>query len=323
MGGLLVREAVQVTYPKMGEKASDHINKIVTLGTPHQGISFQFLQDWIKLDAEHELEHFNPTFQADKEPKQRKGKYKGKKNEAAYIYFKDYFPLERLLTVVGTNYRSYSVGVSSWLNRIFAVAGEGGPAYNRSDGLVKQTYAQIPGAPRTFVHKCHGGHDSLVTSREAYEIATRFFFGNVRARLRLLSANVKRGGDWFGKSEYFFGVAIKPRHVDFELFHQSPEAENCYGPFRTTDLADSKVEFHWADPARRLIWEGYLDTSKLRPDPERGNVTDMVLRLDVYVGERDTYGSAFRTMSFSGSSTTSAPSSTSPCGSTGTRGSSS
>ena len=39
MGGLIVREAVQRTYPK-GE-AAKHINKIVTLGTPHQGIAFQ------------------------------------------------------------------------------------------------------------------------------------------------------------------------------------------------------------------------------------------------------------------------------------------
>jgi hypothetical protein len=293
MGGLLVREAVQVTYPKIGEKASDHINKIVTLGTPHQGISFQFLQDWIKLDAEHELEHFNPAFQRDEERDRRKGTYKDKKNEAAFIYFKDHFPLDRLLTVVGTNYRSYAVGVSSWLNRIFSVAGEGGPTYNRSDGLVKQEYAQIPGAVRTFVHKCHGGHDSLVTSREAYEIATRFFFGNVRARLRMISANVKRGGDWFGKSEYFFGVSIKPRHVDFELFHQSPEAENCYGPFHTADLSDAAAAFGWADPSGRLIWEGYLDTSKILPDRERGDIRDMVLRLDVYVGERDTYGVGF------------------------------
>ena len=179
------------------------------------------------------------------------------------------------------------------MNRMFSVAGEGGTAYNRSDGLVKQAYAQVPGAPRTFVHKCHGGHDSLVTSREAYEIATRFFFGNVRARLRLLTAKIERGGDWFGKSEYFFGVTIKPRQVDFELFHQSAEAENCYGPFSTNDLSDSGVDFDWADPARRLIWEGWLDTSKLAPDADRGGIVDMVLRIDVYVGERDVYGVGF------------------------------
>ena len=293
MGGLLVREAIQVTYPEANQQASDHINKVVTLGTPHQGIAFQFLQEWIKLDAEQELEHFNPAFQKDEQRKNRKGTYKKKKNEAAFVYFKDHFPLDRLLAVVGTNYRTYSVNPSSWMNRLFSVVGEGGPAYNRSDGLVKQVYAQIPGAHRTFVHKCHGGHDSLVTSREAYEIATRFFFGNVRARLCLVTAKIERGGDWFGKSEYFFGVAVKPRQVDFELFHQSPEAENCYGPFSKEDLTDSRIDFDWANPETRLIWEGWLDASKLAPDPDRGGIVDMVLRIDVYVGERDTYGVGF------------------------------
>jgi hypothetical protein len=293
MGGLLVREAIQVTYPDAGERAADHINKVVTLGTPHQGISFQFLRDWIRLDAEHELEHFNPAFQRDEGRRTRHGRYKNRKNPAAFIYFKDHFPLDRLLAVVGTNYRSYSVGVSSWLNRVVSVSGEGGPTYNRSDGLVKQSYAQIPGAPRTFVHKCHGGHDSLVTSREAYEIATRFFFGNIRARLHLVKAMVERGGDWFGKSEFFFGVTIKPRKVDFELFHQSPEAENCFGPFSTRDLSDTGVDFDWTDPATRLIWEGWLDASKLTHDESRGGIVDMVLRADFYVGERDAYGLGF------------------------------
>jgi hypothetical protein len=294
MGGLLVREAVQVTYPQMKHQASDHINKIVTLGTPHQGISFQFLQEWIKLEAQEELEHFSPAFQKDEvTTKNRKRGAKHKKNEAAFVYLKDHFPLDRLLTVVGTNYRTYSVGVASWMNRLFSVAGEGGPAYNRSDGLVKQAYAQVPGAYRTFVHKCHGGQDSLVTSREAYEIATRFFFGNLRARLRLVAAKIERGGDWFGKSEYFFGVSVKPRQVDFELFHQSPEAENCYGPFSTEDLVDANVDFNWVDPSTRLIWEGFLDASKLGPDPDRGGIVDMVLRIDIYVGERDKYGVGF------------------------------
>jgi hypothetical protein len=127
---------------------------------------------------------------------------------------------------------------------------EFGMNYNRSDGLVKQAYAQLQVAPRTFVHKCHGGPDSLVTSREAFEIGTRFFFGNVRARLRLVSAQVHRGKDLFGKSECFFRVSIKPRRVGFDLFHQSPEAENCYGPFSQVDLNDPEPGFGWLDPTR-------------------------------------------------------------------------
>lgn len=279
MGGLLVREAVQSTYPK--GKAADFINKIVTLGTPHQGISFQFLKDWIKIDAEKELEHFNPEFQQDDQI------------STSAVRFKDFFPLDRLLTIVGTNFRSYDVGIASRLNRLASVKGEFGPNYNRSDGLVKQALAQIPGAPRTFVHKCHGGFDSLVTSRESFEIATRFFFGNTRARLSLAKAKITRGKDFFGRSEFFFGVSIKPRRVDFDLFHQSVEAENCYGPFRKEDLSDKEkdVTFFWAGK-NRLIWEGYLDTSKILEDKSTTS-KDMVLRLDIYVGERDLFGVGF------------------------------
>jgi PGAP1-like protein len=289
MGGLIVREAVQKTYPKKGRAAGDYINKIVTLGTPHRGISFQILKSWIPpiLATEEELEAFSPDFQKDKD------------RQESYVNFNKYFDPRRLLTVVGTNYKSYSVGVSSFANRLFSVSDEYGPNYNRSDGLVKQISAQIPGSPRTFVHKCHGGFDSLVTARESFEIATRFFFGNIHARLRLVKGKVLRGKDFFGKSEFFFGVSIKPRKVDFDLFHQSTEAENCYGPFSKED-ADGNVNFSekqnelafpWADD-QKLIWEGNLDTSQVIPDPST-SVRDLVLRLDFYVGERDLFGLGF------------------------------
>jgi hypothetical protein len=287
MGGLIVREAIQRTYPAAGRRADDYINKVVTLGTPHQGISFQILDNWIPLEAGDDLKHFNPDFQ------------KNPEKPGAFVHFHEHFDLRNLLTVVGTNYRSYGVAVASWANRLFSAQDEYGPNYNRSDGLVKQKNAQIPGAPRTFVHKCHGGFDSLVTSREAFEIASRFFFGNVCARLRMLEAKVTRGKDFFGKSEFFFGVSIKPRRVDFELFHQSSEAENCYGPFSAED-GDGNVDFReesrklafaWADD-RKLIWEGVFDTSKVIPDPST-NQRDMVFRLDFYVGERDLFGVGF------------------------------
>jgi hypothetical protein len=287
MGGLIVREAMQRSYPESGRSADDYINKVVTLGTPHRGIAFQVLSHWIGIEAKAELECFSPEFQEDPA------------NPVAYAKLGDHFDARRFLSVIGTNYKAYGVKVSTWANRLFSVAGEFGPSYNRSDGLVKQTYAQIPGAPRTFVHKCHGGDDSLVTSREAFEISTRFFFGNLRVRLRMIDGRVTRGKDFFGKSEFFFGVSVKPRRVDFDLFHQSVEAENCYGPFTATDDAGDvnfsepleKLAFAWAD-AERLIWEGYLDTSQVMPDPSTG-VRDMVFRLDFYVGERDLFGIGF------------------------------
>ncbi len=281
MGGLIVREAIQLIYPSQGRKADDYINKIVTLGTPHQGVTVQLLKDWIHIDAEEELEHFSPRFQGDS------------KNKGAFANFKKHFPLNRLLTIVGTNYRTYNIAPSSWAQRLLSVPGEYGLNYNRSDGLVQQTYAQIPGAPRAFVHKCHGGFDSLVTARESFEIATRFFFGNVRARLRLQNAKITRGKDLFGKSEFYLGVSIKPRKVDFELFHQSAEAENCYGPFLEDDLTDDPT-FPWADGnnGKRVIWEGYLNTIPILEDPTK-IIKDMVLRLDFYVGERDLLGVGF------------------------------
>lgn len=283
MGGLIVRHAIQSeghgfrsAHRIDGATADESINKIVTLGTPHQGISFQVLQDlgWLPfLEAGKELEQFNPNKQEER--------------DTGFNNFKQHFPLDRLLTVVGTNYRTYNIPAATVMNRLFSVAGEYGPTYNRSDGLVKQTSAQIPGAPRTFVHKSHGGPDSLITARESFEVATRFFFGDLRARIRLVSAqiNPRKTQDFIGKSEFFLGISIKPRDLDFELFHQSKEAENCYGPFSQLDLSDRETTtFDWAGPDR-LIWEGYLLSNSQK--------TDVVMRLEFYVGERDVFGIGF------------------------------
>ncbi len=247
---------------------------------------FQGIRDWKFVEAQDELERFNPKAQAKRD------------NPWAFVNFERHFPPRRLLTVVGTNYRSYATQAATRLNRLFSTPHEYGWNYNRSDGLVKQTSAQMPGAPRTFVHKCHGGDDSIVTARESFEVATRFFHGDAYARVNLLSAQVKRGFDWIGKSEIFFGMSVKPRRVDFDLFHQSAEAENCYGPFRTKDLSDdlsASEGFGWAGPDR-LIWEGWFDTARINPAaPKPGGVgrRDLVMRLDFYVGERDLFGMGF------------------------------
>ena len=287
MGGLIVREAVQVTLPRLGRRAEDCINKIVTLGTPHKGISFQGLRDWKIVDADEELERFNPAAQADPA------------NQWSWVNVAKFFPPARVLCVVGTNYRTYGTRVATGLNRLFSAPQEYGWTYNRSDGLVKQSAAELPGAPRTFIHKCHGGPDSVITARESFEVATRFFHGDVRARVNLIAAQVKRGLDRFGKSEIFFGMSVKPRRVDFDLFHQSAEAENCYGPFRSPDLTDAPGAgggFDWAGPDR-LIYEGWFDTARITPHGrERVSASerrDLVLRLDFYVGERDRLGIGF------------------------------
>jgi hypothetical protein len=291
MGGLVLREALRQLDASEAGSAARLIHRIVTLGTPHRGIAFQRIPGWVlehlpKVEkAADELAAFDPS-------------------STEFLRVADWFPIERILTVVGTNYRTYGTAVASLANRLASLLDEGSLQYNRSDGLVKQASAQLPGAPRTFVHKCHGGQDSLVTSREAYEIAMRFFHGTHRVRLWLDQAKVLRGRDWFGRSEFYLGVSIKPRYVDFELFHQSPEAENCYGPFHEPDLSDGPPALAdelskplaasgdrttgWAGP-NRLIWEGWIDADA-KPDAD---APGLVFRLDVYVGERDTRGVGF------------------------------
>ena len=135
MGGLIVREAIQGSYPQTKRRADDYINKVVTLGTPHQGISFQVLSHWIGIDASDELDHFSPDFQAERKAP----------NPLSFRASSRALRPAAVPDCVGTNYRTYGVRASSWANRLFSVADEFGPNYNRSDGLVKQQSAQIPG----------------------------------------------------------------------------------------------------------------------------------------------------------------------------------
>ena len=291
MGGLVVRAGLRHLHERAPGSAATAVHRIVTLGTPHRGIAFQWVpRSLLALlpTVEHaadEIAAFDPR-------------------STAFTEVASWFPVRRMLTVVGTNYRSYGATQATLANGLASFLDTGRTGSNRSDGLVQQASAQLPGAPRTFVHKCHGGPDSLVTSREAYEIAMRFFHATHAVRLWLDHAEVRRGGSWFGRSEYYFGVSIKPRYVDFELFHQSPEAENCYGPFvrpgLDDELADLATELSgplaaagdrttgWAGPDR-LIWEGWMDEGR-RPV---GFADDLVFRLDVYVGERDRVGRGF------------------------------
>lgn len=291
MGGLVVREALRAMQAERDGSAASMVHRIVTLGTPHRGIAFQRMPHWLleslpmAREGSAELASFSPE-------------------GTDFLEVEKCFPVERILTVVGTDYRSYGVSAASLANRLSSLLDERSLTTNRSDGLVKHSAAQLPGAPRTFVHKSHGGTDSLVTSREAYEITMRFLHGTHRVRLWLDQAKIERGKDWFGKSEFYFGVSIKPRYVDFELFHQSPEAENCYGPFSKADLTGGPPDLEnelrkplaapgdattgWAAPDR-LIWEGWVDASQ-KPDPK---APGMVFRLDIYVGERDSRGIGF------------------------------
>lgn len=95
MGGLIVRQAMQVSYPHTKRAAADHINKVVTLGTPHRGIAFQVFSDlgWLPADAVDELRAFSFERQDDPE------------FDLSFKNFPKSFPAERFLTVAGTNFQ--------------------------------------------------------------------------------------------------------------------------------------------------------------------------------------------------------------------------
>ena len=250
----------------------------MTLGTPHRGITFQIAPGGQvdPLDAGEELEHSIPSFK--RGPDQ---------SSSPTSSFGEHFPLDRLLTVVGTNYRTYGVRAASWLNRLFSVGGEFGPNYNRSDGLVKQTSAQIDGAPRTFVHKCHGGFDSLVTARESFEVATRFFFGNVRVRLRLVDRRGQARRRFLRQERVLLRGLDQAARRRLRAVPSEQGGRELLRPVRHggPDRIRSPA-FGWAGPRRR-IWEGYLNAAHSMTG------TDLVLRAEFYVGERDLFGVGF------------------------------
>lgn len=312
MGGLVTRECIFALDTSEKGSAKQKVHRIVTLGTPHRGIAFQRIPPLLLQaqpliaralrvlkgandndeetteddDARNELESFDP-------------------HQISFRRWEKAFDIRRILTVVGTNFESYKEHLSSALNQFDSAFDEGRLESNRSDGLVKQASAQLPGAPRTFVHKCHGGTDSLVTSREAYEISMRFFHGTHRVSLSLDEAKIIRGGSWRfdGRREFYFGVSVKPRNIDFDLFAQTPWAQNCYGPFHTQDLSDKLPDLQkeltkplaefgddttgWAGP-NRLIWESWVDAGATQ-----GDAQGIVFRVDFYMGERDASGGGY------------------------------
>lgn len=102
MGGLIVRRMLQTDYAE-GEAAKS-VNKVVTLGTPHQGIAFQRLGNlkWLPmLEAADELEQFDPK------------KQENEKDAISYKRLGRHFPLELknkggewLLPIEGVGFRA-------------------------------------------------------------------------------------------------------------------------------------------------------------------------------------------------------------------------
>jgi len=283
MGGLIARYLIQRVYSSR-EEAEGNVNKLVTLGTPHRGIAFQGAN--MALPAE--LEFFNEGF--------LRREFNLQNGDLGDV--SSSFDPKRVLCVVGTNHHTYISAVST-LNQL--VSWLKGQEANHSDGLVKQESALLTGAYRADVHKCHGGSDSLITSREAFELATRFFFGDTEVTIRVKKAKIhsrKEGllevvkGLVDGVPEYYLGFSLKPRDLDFYLHYQKEESENCFGPFSKEEIDGQELVRDSYDPSKNgVVFEGFLHSAlgERKGGRNKGDLQNLVVRFDVYVAERDSF----------------------------------
>ena len=198
-GGLIARCLIQRTYPNLGERAVDHVDKLFTYATPHGGIHFavpgggifERLRDFAGRLFEQtniddfgrqriwEYTHDRATLKRQPEPP-RDWDPREIPN----------FPLERVFCMVGTNPGDYDNRASA--NAVGA----------HSDGLVQIEHAYVRGAARAYAHRSHSGRYGIVNSEEGYQNLERFFFGDLRVQLELdrldairegLAARAKRG----------------------------------------------------------------------------------------------------------------------------------
>lgn len=272
--------------------ALSRVAKWITMGTPHRGVPFQV----VPTDFYAETEYFNAEFFARKMGK----KSDDKRTPDQFLGdTKAFFDPERVLCVVGTNHRAYG-GVMGSVTRAAnqVVSWLQGKEANHSDGLIKQSSAALAGAYKAFVHKPHTGRDSLISCRESFELAARFLFGDVRVRLRLESLTIRRskkimsrlGQMLDGKPEYFIGFSVKPRRVDFFLNQMTKDSENCFGPFSTEAIKTDQIKWDKEDKSKDgVVFEGVFNSALANFNPKTDEFKDLAYRVDIYIGERDSY----------------------------------
>ena len=271
MGGVLVRHLIARRYFEQVE-AERHVNRVVSLGSPLAGISYlnanilEAIRDFLGLDSS-ELDAMDPNclrFAA------LKTADPGPDDIAAYANPKDAYGVvspfstadiadprniagqwdpRRWLCVIGTDPDTYAWKMG-WLGAV--LRGGGG----RSDGLVLQDNAYLYGSPRAYLYKCHGGVDSLITSRESYEVAKRFLFGTHDIKV---SINEGSRIDNFDPHAYYrVGCQVKVRDVDFSLHQMDPAAKNCiYLNHPENKLYVDRHTGVFTNPL--LLYEGSLD----------------------------------------------------------------
>ena len=179
MGGLVCRSLIQKIYIDRGERASDHVDKLFTYGTPHGGIHFERgsgviekVRDAIGANNSDDFGR-ERMYQFLTPSAKLKDKIPDDFHQDEIPV--DAFDVERIFCIVGTNAHDYEAAAG--LSRTLV-----GP---QSDGLVQIQSAAVRGAHRAFIHRAHSGRYGMVNSDEGYQNLQRFLFGDVRVKMVL------------------------------------------------------------------------------------------------------------------------------------------
>ncbi len=213
MGGLICRSLIQMTYPKSGQPATEHIDKLFTYGTPHGGIHFAAgggALDWVadRLGWNNSDDFSRDRMYQYLTPGARPG-------ARAPEDFRPYdlggaFPPDRVFCMVGTNAKDYGavMGLSSR-----AVGAQ-------SDGLVQMRHAYARGSHRAYTYRSHSGRYGLVNSEEAYQNLQRFLFGGIKVEISLRDAGAPPPG---GERFYQADVTVAIRGLPILMHEQRVE----------------------------------------------------------------------------------------------------
>ncbi len=203
MGGLICRSLLQKIYPEDNEKATDHVDKVFTYGTPHGGIQLDVgggVLEWARdrigwnnsddFGRRRMYQYLTPgAGPADEPPSDFKANSLG-----------GAFPGDRFFCLVGTNSRDYDA--AHGLSRRMI-----GP---QSDGLVQVDSAYVTEAHRAYVHRSHSGRYGMVNSEEAYQNLQRFFFGDVKVDISLCDVETPKESDVSYQAEVRFAIRGLP-----------------------------------------------------------------------------------------------------------------
>lgn len=194
MGGLVCRSLIQKIYPERDETALDHIDKLITYGTPHGGIHFDVgggviekIIDTLRLNN---MDDFGPRRMYEYlTPQTQQKLLLPDKFDAQSL--NNAFPADRVFCIIGTNARDYEVGGGLAQKTVGA----------QSDGLVQIEKAYVKESHRAYIHRTHGGRYGMVNSEEAYQNLQRFLFGDIKVKLSLFDVALSDRNNTFYQME--------------------------------------------------------------------------------------------------------------------------